>query len=125
MDELVERLSAGEHPVELTVRPERTPQAVKAQIDRGYVHVKFTGTRGGTELGVRLDRDASSFAGADLEKGTGRARIVGDLNLNYVNVRCIADIDLATGAGTGRLQPIGESVAAASAGAASSGAAAN
>jgi hypothetical protein len=108
MDELVERLSQGEHPVELTVRPQRTIQALKDQIDRGYVHIKFTGTRGGTELGVCLDEDACDFSAVTFADGTGRARFAGDLTLNYVPVRCTADIDVSTFEGTGRLTPIAE-----------------
>lgn len=105
MDELVQRLSQGDHPVEITIRPERTPQLLKECLERGYVHVKFTQTRGGTELGVRLDREASDL-GADLEQGTGRLKLVGDLTLNYVKVKCFADVDVATYEGRGRLEPI-------------------
>jgi hypothetical protein len=108
MDELVERLSKGEHPVEVSIRPERTPQGLKDQIERGYVHIKFTGTSGGTELGVRLDREASDFSNADFESPAGTAKFVGDLTLNYVKVQCIADIDLASYSGTGHLAPVAE-----------------
>jgi len=104
MDELVQRLSQGEQPVEVTIRPERTGPRLKECIDRGYVHVKFTETRGGTELGVRIDASASDFTQADFEHGTGVVRIVGDLKLNYVPVRCIARIDLGTFQGKGRLE---------------------
>ena len=103
-DDLVQRLSEGEHPVEAGLRPERTVQALKACIDRDYVHIKFTETKGGTELGVRLDHEATDLSKADLEKGTGAVHLVGDLTLNYVKVRCVADIDLGTLAGTGRLE---------------------
>jgi len=107
MDELVQRLSQGEHPVEITIRPERTPKLLKECLDRGYVHVKFTNTRGGTELGVQLDRAASEL-GADLESGVGRLKLVGNLTLNYVKVQCIADVDVATYEGQGRLVPVPE-----------------
>jgi len=104
MDELVQRLSEGQHPVEITIRPERTPKLLKDCLDRGYVHVKFTNTRGGTELGVRLDRSASQLD-ADFDAGAGRLKLVGDLTLNYVKVRCIADVDVATYQGQGCLVP--------------------
>jgi hypothetical protein len=107
MDELVQRLSQGEHPVEITIRPERTPKLLKECLDRGYVHVKFTNTRGGTELGVRLDRAASDL-GADLDTGAGRLKLVGDLTLNYVKVRCVADVDVATYEGQGHLVPLAD-----------------
>jgi uncharacterized protein YbdZ (MbtH family) len=102
-ESLVSRLSQGDHPVEISIRPEPTPAALAQAIERGYVFVRFTGTRGGTELGVELDQAASDLAGADYEAGSGRIRLVGDLTLDFEPVRCIAEIDLATMTGSGRL----------------------
>jgi hypothetical protein len=104
MSELVSRLSQGDHPVEASLRPVRTVEALKERIDLGYVHVKFTGTRGGTELGVRLDEAATDLGRADFERKTGSVHLAGDLILDYVPVRCIADIDLDTLTGTGHLE---------------------
>ncbi|NKB23527.1 MAG: MbtH domain protein [Kiritimatiellae bacterium] len=108
MDELVERLSKGNHPVEAGLRPERTVEELKAAIDRGYVHVKFTATRGGTELGVRLDMDASDFSKADFDQGKGPVHLEGGLTLNYLKVRCISDLDLETLEGKGHLDIVEE-----------------
>ena len=100
---LVDRLCDGEHPVEVGLRPERTVERFKEAIDRNYVHIKFTGTRGGTELGVRLDRDRCDFSNAEFELGTGSVHVEGELTLDYVKVRCIADIELPTLEGMGYL----------------------
>jgi uncharacterized protein YbdZ (MbtH family) len=100
---LVERLCEGDHPVEVGLRPEKTIKLFKEAIDRNYVHIKFTKTRGGTELGIRLDRDACEFSQADFENGTGTAHVEGGLTLDYVKVRCIADIDISTLEGKGHL----------------------
>ncbi len=108
MNELVKRLSESDQPVEAGLRPEKTVKALKESIDRGYVHIKFTETRGGTELGVRLDRDATDLSDADFEHQAGAVRLVGGLTLNYVKVRCTAEIDLKTLTGKGRLEPVGE-----------------
>lgn len=108
MNELVQRLSQGNHPVEASLKPEKTAAALKESIDRGYVHIKFTNTKGGTDLGVRLDRDASNLKEADFSNQTGKVHLVGDLTLNYVKVRCIADINLATLSGEGRLDLVEE-----------------
>jgi hypothetical protein len=105
MSELVERLSQNDHRVEITLRPEKTVKAFKECLDRGYVHVKFTETRGGTELGVRLDRQLTDLSRADFESETGQAKVVGSLTLDYVNVTCVADIDLPELSGRGRLEP--------------------
>jgi uncharacterized protein YbdZ (MbtH family) len=105
---LVDRLCTGEHPVIFNSRPARTAQALKERIALGYVHVKFTGTRGGTELGVQLDPSASDWSGADFERGVGTARLVGTLTLDYVKVRCVASIDVSTLEGTGHLERVEE-----------------
>jgi hypothetical protein len=107
MDELVERLSNGTHPVEVSLRPAKSVEGFKACLERGYVHLLFTGTRGGTELGVRIDAAASNLGGADFAAATGRVTVVGDLVLNYEKVRCHADVELPSLAGTGRLEPLG------------------
>jgi len=105
MSELVKRLLQGDHPVEASLRPARTVEALKERIDLGYVHVKFTDTRGGTELGVRLDQDATDVDQASFEGKSGVVHLVGSLTLDYVPVRCVADIDLETLSGVGHLEP--------------------
>lgn len=100
---LVERLCEGKHRVEAGLRPEKTLKLFKEAIDRNYVHVKFTETKGGTELGVRLDTQTCDFSNADFETGTGTVHVEGGLKLDYVDVRCIADIELGTLEGTGYL----------------------
>jgi hypothetical protein len=101
---LVDRFCEGDHSVEAGLRPEKTVKFFKEAIDRNYVHVKFTKTKGGTELGVRLDREACDFGQADFDKGSGTVHIEGKLTLDYVKVRCIADIDLVTLEGKGHLE---------------------
>ena len=106
MDELVQRLSEGDHPV-IASRADSADE-LKKSIDRGYVLIKFTDTRGGTELGVRLDDAATDLATADFEQGTGTVHLAGNLTLNYVKVRCIADIDIASRQGKGHLEILEE-----------------
>ena len=108
---LVDRLCEGEHALIFNCRPERTAQALKERLDIGYVHLKFTETRGGTELGLRLDSHASDWSAANFAEATGTVRIVGDLTLDCVKVRCIASLDVATLAGTGHLERVNEAVA--------------
>jgi len=102
-DNLVGFLSEGTHPVEIGLRPEKSLKLFKAAIDRGYVHVKFTDTRGGTELGVRLDPASCDFSDADFDTGVGKVRLVGGLTLNYIPVNCHAVVELASLSGEGRL----------------------
>jgi uncharacterized protein YbdZ (MbtH family) len=109
-ESLVSRLSRGEHAVEVSLRPEANVAAFKAAIDRNYVHIKFTGTRGGTELGVRLDRAASNLTGADFDNAKGSVHLEGGLTLDYVPVRCIADINLESLSGSGRLERVERTV---------------
>jgi len=102
-DELITRLSTGDHPVEVGLRSEKTAEAFKAAIDRGYVYIKFTGTEGGTELGLRLDKQASDWSQADFSKATGPVHLEGTLTLNYVKLRIVADFQLNTLTGNGHL----------------------
>ena len=102
---LVERLSRGDHPVELTVRPDRDMAAVRASIERGQVFLRFTDTDGGTELGVRLDPSACDLTAADYDGSSGEVRLVGDLTLDFEPVRCEARVELATLTGRGFLTP--------------------
>lgn len=85
-------------------------QDLKDQIDRGYVFIKFTETKGGTDLGVSVDKEKSDLTKADFDSSTGNVHIEGELTLNYVKVRCIADINLENLEGEGYLQPLEESV---------------
>ncbi|MGQ4809113.1 hypothetical protein NKDENANG_02515 [Candidatus Entotheonellaceae bacterium PAL068K] len=109
MDELVQRLATGDHSVYAS-RADDSAKAFQQSIERGYVHIKFTETGGGTELGVRLDREATDLSQADFDQATGNVHIVGHLSLNYVNVHCIADIDLNSLKGTGHLELVEDSV---------------
>ncbi len=107
-DSLVQRLATGTHRVTAGLHPAQGVALLKESIDRGYVHIKFTETQGGTDLGVRLDPDASDCSQADFARHTGTVHLVGSLVLNYVQVRCIADIDLTTLAGQGHLDIVAE-----------------
>jgi len=100
---LVDRLCDGIHRVEAGVRPEKTVKLFKDAIDRDYVPIKFTDTKGGTELGIRLDRPACNFSAANFDAGTGNVHVEGGITFDYVKVRCVADIDLNSLEGIGHL----------------------
>lgn len=104
-NDLLNRLSKGDHPVELSLRPQRTAQAFKECIDRRYVHIRFTDTKGGTELGVTLDPNLSDWSHADFANRSGSVHLEGALTLDYTKCRCIADIEINTLTGKARLQP--------------------
>lgn len=104
-DSLVERLAKGNHLL-IASRVDNSIERFKESIDRGYVLIKFTETQGGTELGIRLDEQRSDLSQADFAQGQGIAHLEGTMTLNYIKVRCIADIDLAHFKGTGHLEII-------------------
>jgi hypothetical protein len=109
MSDLVTRLCSGVHPAELTLRPERTAQALQRRFDEyGFVHIRFTDTQGGTELGIELEKSACDLSRADFAHGAGAATLVGRLTLDYVPLRCVAHIDLATCSGDARLEHISD-----------------
>lgn len=102
MNELTQRLTVDQ-PVIVGGAEPTVAELRNRTGEMGYVLIKFTGTRGGTELGFPLDRDGTDISAADFESGTGTVHVEGNLILNDDPVRCIADIDLATLKGTGRL----------------------
>lgn len=101
---LVSRLSVGMQPVRFVSRPECTVEALQRSLDRGYVHILFPQTRGGTELGIRVD--SSDLSGADFQAGTGDIHLAGTLKLDGVTVQCQVRLDLATLEGQASLHPL-------------------
>ena len=107
INELVQRLSEGKHEVVIGHRDE-SYEEIKERIEDGYIHIKFTKTRGGTELGINVDLNSTNVKDLDFTKGEGLLHIEGTTNLNYNAVRLIADIDLASGKGEGYLKVVSE-----------------
>ena len=105
MNELVERLTKPQKVV-IGTRLEDPMEDLRGQAERGYVFVKFTETKGGTELGVRVEPEASDLSA--VQKGEGEIRVVGKLVLNYVRVRVNAKVQLPSLEGTGHLEIIEE-----------------
>ena len=103
---LVDKLCQGRHRVEAGLGSEKTVKLFKEAIDRNYAHIRFSETKGGTELGIKLDHGRSDFSSAYFESGTGTAHVEGELTLDYVKVGCVADIDLKTLDGEGHLVKI-------------------
>lgn len=105
VNELVKKLSEGKHEVEIGYRNEQYEE-IKRKIENGYIHIKFTQTKGGTELGINIDLDNTNLNNVDFSKGKGILHIEGITRLNYNTVRCIADIELALRKGNGFLQVV-------------------
>jgi len=103
---LVDRLCVGDHKIVVSQRPEPTAKALKEAIDNGYVRVKFTETKGGTELGFKVDPNVSDLTGGNFDEGTGNVKLAGNLTLDYMQVRCVAQIDLKTLDGVGHIEKI-------------------
>jgi uncharacterized protein YbdZ (MbtH family) len=101
---LVDRL-ATDQTVEFATSTADPARALKESIDRGFVLIRFPQTAGGTELAMALDRDASSFEGADFATANGTVHLVGDLTLDWRKARCMVALDLNTLQGMGRLEP--------------------
>lgn len=104
---LYQRLGGGEHPVQFISRPEISASVLRQSIDRGYVHVLFPETQGGTELGIRIDPAKTDTSKADFEAGSGEVSLAGTLMLDGAHVQCNARLDLVTLKGTGNLQLLG------------------
>ena len=104
--ELVDFLSAGDHPVKLELKSDTKDVELQKAIDNGYVVIGFSDTRGGTDLGIRLERDLCVLDNCDIQQLKGQIRLVGSLVLDDVRVRCTACINLEDCLGTGHLDRI-------------------
>lgn len=104
MDNLVKMLSVGKHPVIFEMQAKEMQEVKTRLIELKFVFIKFTNTRGGTELGINVNDKFTLFKNADFENGTGNIHVVGTCILNYHKVSCIADIDLTTREGIGYLE---------------------
>ena len=104
MSKLVEKLCMGDHPLEVRLWSDANCSALRDSVSSGYVHIRFTDTAGGTELGVTLDKSLTRLDGADFVAGEGMIMLVGNLALDYVPLRCWAHIDLSSLTGTGHLE---------------------
>jgi hypothetical protein len=102
MNELTERLTVTQ-PIIMGGADPTVNELRDRTGEMGYVLVQFAQTRGGTEVGFPLDRAKTDLSKANFDEGTGTVHVEGQLTLNDDQVRCIADIDLATLKGTGRL----------------------
>lgn len=111
MNELTERLTVDQ-PIVMGGADPTVGELRNRTGEMGYLLIKFTETRGGTELGFPLDHDYTDISGADFDEGTGIVHVEGNLILNDDPVRCIADIDLKTLKGTGRLALLEKAAAA-------------
>ena len=104
INELVERLM---RPQRVEFRDRGRPESLKESVDRGYVHVTFAETKGGTELGFTLEKDLCDLSSSDFVTRKGVVNLVGRLILNDECVRCHAAIDVATFQGQGHLEYLG------------------
>ena len=103
MNALVKHLSDGDHHVVVGGTQPSLGEFRKRVEDMGYVFIKFIDTKGGTDLGFRVDKTVVDTSKANFEQGVGTVHVEGTFTLNYVKVRCIADIELAELKGTGHL----------------------
>jgi hypothetical protein len=108
MSDLVDRLSSGTHAV--SAARYKSGDEFEAAVARGFVLVKFTGTRGGTELGFKIDREKSVI---DFANPSGKVQLVGPLTLDYVPVECVVEIDVQSREGAGALRRLGNEAEAA------------
>lgn len=78
---------------------------LKRAIENGYILVKFTQTKGGTELGCNTkNNDSENKCIIDEEKRT--IQIIGRLKLDFTPVRLRAEVNLDTFKGKGKLEVI-------------------
>lgn len=95
MDELITRLGR-EQEVALGGRDPAATRLLDRLAAGQPVFVRFPETRGGTELLVPVVEYA-------VDESTGRVHLTGEVRLNGVAARCVADLSLTDLRGTGQL----------------------
>ncbi len=63
---LVKKLSEGVYPVTAS-ELHKSAEELRQGIEKGYLYVKFTDTKRGTEFGIRLDREVTELSQADFQ----------------------------------------------------------
>lgn len=98
-------LSQGEHQVELSLGadPKEGHERLRQVISGGAINLKFTETKGGTDLTIALDREECILLPLELGQSKGHVRLVGRLTLDYTKAKCIATIDIDTLSGRAHL----------------------
>lgn len=101
MSELVRQLSQGKHRIAL----DRYGSAVelRSRIEGGIVLVKFIDTAGGTELGVRVERNSVIYRTANVDLGADTVQFDGHVTLDFMRVQCHSEVDLGSMSGEGYL----------------------
>ena len=102
LGQLVNKLLVGKHRI-ILARTKTLDDLVMA-IKDNFVLLLFPDTNGGTELGVRLDRNESRVNEADLTTGTGVIYLVGQLTLDFQAVVLRAEIEVQRFAGQAWLE---------------------
>jgi hypothetical protein len=106
VDNFVQKLINEKHELVLEDKNDSYDN-IYERIKDGFVLVKFTKTRGtGTEVGINIDHVRSDLTLADFNNKSGMLHLEGTTTINYVPVRCILDVNLATKTGEGHLEII-------------------
>lgn len=103
---LVDRLSGDGHPVEVLTRATDRLAYLRERLEIGYLHVNFPATRGGTEVGMKLDAECCRAAQEELAVG-GEIAVSGSFSLDETPVRCHVRLALPELVGTGGLTVLG------------------
>ncbi len=98
-------LSKGIHPVSL-IKVHKTPENVKEALIRNHIHITFTDTQGETTLSLPLDPQSTHFDLTKFDQPQKKLILAGNLILDFVKVRCTAEIDPVSLEGTGSLEII-------------------
>ena len=109
--EEVAEFTKGEHEVRVGWLQASISQ-IEDALDRGFLALTFLGAQGAQEVGVIVDRDATRLVRAGPGEESGSLHVEGSGRIYAVGeFECVADLDLTTRKGTGRLTTVDQGAA--------------
>lgn len=92
MDTLVAFLISKQQPVRVVLKPEETLEEFVACMERKFVNLLFTDTKGGTEIGITITE--TSLKADEIHNSAEIFTLQGECSLNFEKIKVKVDLAL-------------------------------
>lgn len=101
MNQLIQFLAQGKHPVKVVLKPEATLSEFILCLRRKFLNIMFMDTRGGTELGITIIE--SSVSADDISEFIKSIVVEGECGLNFKKIKVKVEVSLIDFSGTAQV----------------------